>query len=178
MDKKELKIRLKRKYNVFNSKVYKVLLGINAIILFFILFLAFTDASELEVIIPTTILANIIMAVYMVCHCPKELVICDGRMEFDDHVSSPPELTFLRVRGFWWVKVSYSVSEITRIEFCQNKIEKRFDTGHISFSGKATFSAKRNLHRVRERDAFVIYGIGNFSDFQKEFNEYYGKEIN
>ena len=176
MDKKKLKIGLKRKYNIFNPKVYKVMLSLNAIFLFFILFSVFTDASGLAGIIPAAIAANVILAVYMVCHCPKELVVGDGCMEFDDHVSSPPEMTFLRVRGFWWVKVSYFVSEITRMEFCQNKIEKRFDTGHISFSGKAVFSAKKNLHRVKEIDAFVIYGIGNFSDFQKEFNEYYGKE--
>ena len=106
MDKKELKIRLKRKYNMLNPKVYKVLLGLNAIFLFFILFSVFTDASGLAGIIPAAIAANIILAVYMVCHCPKKLVVGEGRMEFDDHVSSPPELTFLRVRGFWWVKVS------------------------------------------------------------------------
>ena len=178
MDKKELKIGLKQKYNMLNPKVYKVMLSLNAIFLFFVLFSVFTDASGLVGIIPAAIAANIILAIYMVCHCPRELLVCDGAVEFDDHVSSPPELTFLRVRGFWWVKVSYSVSEITEIEFCQNKIEKRFNTGHISFSGKATFFAKRNLHRVKERDRFVIYGIGNFSDFQKKFNEYYGKEIN
>ena len=88
---------------------------------------------------------------------------CDNAVaEFNDYISLKPRHSNVR-SGIWYLKVSYRVTDIKNVEFHQNAIEKAFDVGRVSFTGNATFDAKRDLDRIKVPPKFVIYGIRNFS---------------
>jgi hypothetical protein len=93
-------------------------------------------------------------------------------IEFIQYVAlSPKTSRFAMTKGrFIWRKVSYSVSSIHDIVFHQNFIEKFFNIGHISFKGKALFTAKKDLDRITEKNMFTLYGIRNFSEFKLKFH--------
>ncbi len=155
-------VKLNRFFNIFNPKVYKITLFTIAIFLVFGIYLICTGKSSFAVYAVSSIILVTINALSIGLHCPKKLFIGKDTIEFEDYRSVRPR--YMRVKkGFWWLKVGYSVSNIKDIEFHQNFIEKIFDVGHISFSGKATFFAKRDVDRIKEQDTFVIYGIKNFS---------------
>lgn len=92
-------------------------------------------------------------------------------LEFVDHVPMKPESRgFVRTRGiWWWVKVSYRVTEVKVLEFRQCFVEKMFDVGHIRFSGNVEYEADRSQHRITPKKIFVIYGIKNFALFKSDF---------
>ena len=140
---------------------------LNGILLVWGIYLISANKQSVCVYIASIAFGNIIAATTMVFHCPKTIVISKEMVKFEDYINMRPE--HIHGNGFWWLKVSYSVSEIKEIQFHQNVIEKTFNVGHISFSGKATFTAKRDIDRIKEKDTFIIYGIKNFSDFMLNF---------
>lgn len=161
------KVKLNRFFNIFNPKVYNILILLNIMFLIWGIYLFFTGKQSVSIYIASAVTANIIMAAIMVYHCPKVLVIGNDTLKFDDYFNIHPK--HIRVEGFCWLKVSYSVTELKDIQFHQNVVEKFFNVGRISFTGKATFTSKRDLDRIKEKDTFVIYGIKNFSDFKLNF---------
>ena len=164
---RSITFRLNRFFNIFNPKVYKFLIVLNGILLVWGIYLISANKQSVCVYIASIAFGNIIAATTMVFHCPKTIVISKEMVKFEDYINMRPE--HIHRNGFWWLKVSYSVSEIKEIQFHQNVIEKTFNVGHISFSGKATFTAKRDIDRIKEKDTFIIYGIKNFSDFMLNF---------
>ncbi len=102
----------------------------------------------------------------------KELFIDVDTFKFEERKALQPVSKgfFLRTRGVWyWVKVSYTVTDLKNVELCQNGFEALFDVGHIKFSGKTEFTAKKHLERIKPKDTFVIYGIKNFALFKSDF---------
>ena len=159
--------RLNRIFNIFNEKVYMYLILTNIFILIAGISFNSFDKSSIAEFISIFVIINAITIISLVFHCPDSFTVIGKSLEFDDYISLRPEFRY--GKGFWWLKVSYSVTEIKNVEFHQNVIEKIFDVGHISFSGKATFSAKRDLERIPDKNDFVIYGIKHFSQFKTSF---------
>ncbi len=160
--------KLARFFNViFNPKMYRWLLFVNLIFIPAIIFFEESNIVRIAVLVSL----NSIMILDMLFHSPKALSSSHGGVEFEEYVRMKPRTSkFVITHGrFWWLKVRCSVLNITNIDFHQNFIEKIFDVGHISFSGKALFTAKRDLDRIEEKDAFTIYGIKHFSRFRSEF---------
>ena len=158
-------VKLNRFFNIFNPKVYKITLFTIAIFIVFGIYLICTGKQSFAVYAVSAIILVMMNVLSIELHCPKKLLIGKDTIEFEDYHNVRPRNRHIR-SGFWWLKVSYSVSDIKDIEFHQSFIEKIFDVGHISFSGKATFFAKRDIDRIKEQDTFVIYGIKNFSHFK------------
>ena len=142
----ETEYRLNRIFNVFNAKVYRFLILINIfIVLAGIWFYVFYKFRVFEIIF-FAVVANLVTITSFVFHCPKSLSVSGKSFLFDDYIRLRPE--FVHGTGFWWLKVSYSVTDIKNVKFHQNPIEKIFNVGHISFLGNASFSAKRDIERM------------------------------
>lgn len=155
--------KLCRFFNIFNPKVYKWLVTVTVAYTVMFAIVYFSNRSAIITVAIAETVSIVIFCINLLLHCPKALSVCDGNIEFIDYVNMRPR--YLRTRGFWWLKVSYSVSDVRNLQFHQNFIEKHFDMGHISFSGRVQISAKRDVDRIKERDVYVIYGIRNFSLF-------------
>ncbi len=136
--------------------------------------LIWSNKSSVQVGIGVVVLANIFAILAMLFYFPKRLSVGGGTVEFDEYIEMKPSVpSFVRIRGgLWRLKVSYSVCQIKNVEFGQNPVEKLFDVGHVSFGGKATFTAKRDVDRIEEKDTFTIYGIKHFSKFKAEFMQH------
>ena len=165
-DTESVTVRLNRFFNLFNPSVYKWWILTHGIVLLWGIYLICSERSVTKMII-IVVLLNAITLPNMLLHCPKTLTLSENNVAFEDYINMKPR--YRRVSGFCWLKVSYSVSEIKDVEFHQNAIEKIFDVGHIHFSGKATFTAKRDVDRIKEKDMFVIYGIKDFFSFSNQF---------
>lgn len=152
--------KLNRFFNIFNPQVYKFLALITVIIAIFV-FISIANGDSAAVYISTCLTVIAIAGTDRCLHNPKKLRIDNDSVEFDDYVNLRPR--HVNIRGMWYLKVSYRVTDIRNVEFHQNALEKFFDVGHISFSGNATFTAKRDLDRITAPPKFVIYGIRNFS---------------
>ena len=157
------KFKLNRFFNIFNPNVYMFLIIINAFLLISGVYLFFTKEFSFVSYIDTVVLGNILIIAVCTLLCPKIFFISKKTIEFDTYEYKEPRSGIIRTTGLGLLKVSYCVSEIKDIEL--------FNVGHISFSGKASFTAKRDLERIRAKDRFVIYGIRKFSDFKQNFSD-------
>ncbi len=158
------KLAANRFYNLFNPCAFRSIIIYNAILLIALVYQHFAGGDSVSVALLAMAIVNIFLIPEILLHFPKSIVISEDKLEFDDYVSMPPRLG--GGKGFFWVKVSYSVSEIENVEFHQSEMEKKLGVGHLSFSGKAVFRAKRDVNRIKEKNSFVIYGIKE-SDFSK-----------
>ena len=123
----------------------------------------------LEILL-TVILVDVCTFLSFFFHSAKTLTVTADGVFFDEYISLRPKTTFVHRRGgFWWLKVSYSVTNVENVEFKQNFLERLFDLGHVSFDGKATFTAKRDMERIEPPERFTVYGISHFSQFKDEF---------
>ncbi len=167
-EKNELKIfKLNRFFNIFNPNVYSYAIVIASISLIYFI-ISIINREMFEDFSFRPFIAGIIFLITVeAAHRPGKISIYNGFMDFDDY-------TLLRYgsgKGFWWVKIRYSVSDIYDMEFHQNFIEKMFDVGHIYFKGKAMFTASRDVDRIKEKDNFTIYGVKNFEEFKRCFEK-------
>ena len=162
-----VKIKLRRIFNVFHSRVYLWMLMYASIFAVYMIVSIRNDINDPLISLGVALFCISLAMQDVVLHCPKYLLIFEKRVEFEDYINMRPKNRM--GKGFWWLKVHYSVSEIHDVEFHQNAIERLFNVGHISFSGKAIVTAKRDVDRIPEKDRFVIYGICNFYDFQRDF---------
>lgn len=163
--------RLNRFFNIFNPKVYITLIILDAVLLISGIYQYLTKDFSLISYIESAALGNVVVIVIHSLLCPKKVLISKDTIEFDDYQYIEPHNGVIRTRGLGWLKISYCVSQIKDIALHQNFIEKLFNVGRISFSGKARFTAKRDLEKVREKDRFVIYGIRRFSEFKRNFSD-------
>ena len=153
--------KLNRLFNIFNPQVYRFLALITVIITIFA-FIAIANGQSAAVYISSYFLLIAIGCSDRCLRNPKKLRIGNDSVEFNDYISLKPRHSNVR-SGIWYLKVSYRVTDIKNVEFHQNAIEKAFDVGRVSFTGNATFDAKRDLDRIKVPPKFVIYGIRNFS---------------
>lgn len=156
--------RLNRFFNIFNPKVYRSLILTNGFLLVWAVISIANKKISFGEYIFIAFLMNLFTAPSIILHCPKKLFLYGKTAEFKDYISMKPK--YIHSTNFWWLKVSYTVSEIKDLQFHQNAFEKFFDVGHISFSGNAAFAAKRDVDRIEPKDTYAIYGIRNFSAFQ------------
>lgn len=159
--------RLKRLFNLCNPKEYGRLLLLNVVIIVFQFFFA---KESIPVGVSILVLVNVLSVMGTIRYSPKMLSFHRDGIEFDQYVRLKPNHSgFFVTRGvWWWRKVHYTVSDVNHIDFRQSFIEKIFDVGHISFRGKATWIAKKDLDRIKEKDTFTLYGIPHFTLFRAE----------
>jgi len=154
------KIKLSQIFNVFNSKLTvhfgAVLLGVALLII---------GVFKLPAIL-LSILFGIIGTYIVAVQSPKEIEIYDEYLKFSDYVHMRPGA--YAKRGFWWLRVDYTVREVELIHFEQNAIEKYFGIWHVTFSGDAVFNAKRDLERIPAKSVFTIYGVKDIDDFKNK----------
>ena len=162
--------RLNRVFNIFNPKVYRYLLAMNAFLLAWVVYCISIAKIAVGEWIFTFVLVNLLITPNLLLHCPKKFFFHKGTAEFEDYISMRPK--GIMSTNFWWLKVSYIVEEITEIEFRQNAFERLFDVGRISFSGKTTFTAKRDIARITVKQPFIICGIRNFTEFRATHSAY------
>ena len=173
MKEKLLVFRLNRWFNLFRPRVYLPLAA----------FFVFLAASSVGIVLSEkqTLLFQVsfslaslaFLAWLLPLFFPKTLTVSDGALKFAEYVRVRRRGISFEIREglALWTRVEYTVKEIHSVEFRQNALEKRFDFGHISFSGWTTFEAKRDLEHIRERCRFTVYGIPHFAEFQAEFQE-------
>jgi len=170
MSEKQVKTyRLNRLFNLCDPREYGWLIFIN----FVLIILEFFFAKEsIPVIVSTLVFVNVLFVVGMITHSPKMLSFHGEEIEFDQYVCLKPNHSgFFTSRGIvWWRKVHYTVPDVKQMELRQNFIERIFDVGHVSFKGKARWTAKKDLDRIKEKDTFTIYGIPHFSLFRAEMS--------
>ncbi len=171
MENKSVSYKLNRFFQVFTNPKSLILLAVFNVVLVILLVYFCINGLFVEGIC-VFLTVNTILILDRFFHSPKRLVLSSQSLEFDEfiHLRPRPQLIFTFIRGsFFWLKVSYTVTNIEEVEFQQNSFEKIFDIGRISFKGKATFTAKRDLDRIPEKNTFTVYGIPRFSEFQDFF---------
>ena len=162
----ETKIKLNRFFNIFNPRVYnKVLVAALLLTIFEIVYVKNHKSFVASFL---GVCFVIVAFIFSEClHCEKHLVIGKKCLKFDNLLHIRPGL--VRGYGLFWLKVSYCVTDICNISFKQNAFEKFFNTGRLTFSGKATFEAKRDMDKIKLPETFYICGIKNFSEFKETF---------
>ena len=162
-------IKLKRIFNVLNFKCYHMIyLSLAADLIYGIVMLVKREGSFL---LWLGVAALAMLSSYFIdmVSCPKRLKIYGDTVEFSMLKSISRKISFGHVRGWNPVRVHYRIEDISNVVFEQNFVERIFDAGHISFSGKVSIEAKRDEDRIKIHDKYYIYGISNFSKFKKEF---------
>ena len=162
--------RLNRVFNIFNPKVYRYLLAMNAFLLAWFVYCISIAKIAVGEWIFAFVLVNLLITPNLLLHCPKKFFFHKGTAEFEDYISMRPRSVV--TTSFWWLKVSYTVTGIRRLEVRQNAFERLFDVGRVSFSGEVTVTAKRDTHRIEIKDTYLICGIRNFSAFQDAHRAY------
>ncbi len=159
--------KLHRLWNIFNPPVHKDLFILIPLIIAFALLHVVEKAYSPYVYISAGIAALILAEWRILRHCPKSLTFCGQDFLFTNNVYLPPRIPFGHIHGIGWLKVQYRISDIQNLTFQQNELEKLFDVGHIVFSGKVSFEAKRDMDRIKVPDEFRIYGIKHFTEFKE-----------
>ncbi len=158
--------KLNRLFNIFDPRVYKNLLLANVLLAVVAIVSFFYQKMSLPAVISTVVVTDIIFIISQLLNNPKKFHTDTNNVEFNSFVNVGIG------RHVRWVKVSYSVSDITELKFHQNAIEKMFDVGHITFKGNATFTAKqRYTDRIPDKNSFTIYGIKDFTLFKSRYNK-------
>lgn len=162
-------IKLKRIFNVLNFKCYHMIyLSLAAVLIYGIVMLEKGEGSVL-LWLGVAALAMLLGYFMDMVSCPKRLKIYGDTVEFSMLKSISRKISFGHVHGWSPVRVYYRIEDISNVVFEQNFVERIFDAGHISFSGKVSIEAKRDEDRIKIHDKYYIYGISNFSKFKKEF---------
>lgn len=109
------------------------------------------------------IVAVICVTAVIIANKPKEFEILGDRIEYSTYkrliISSPS-----RRKGYFpRVKVHYTITDVKIASLCQTPLEKLFDIGRITFTGKITFTSNKYLDKIPPCNCFPAYGIKNFS---------------
>ena len=122
----------------FNPKLYREVLIYTLVYIFFSIF---SKVREPVFFVVCGVVC-FVFALVRLMHITKSLTVNGGALEFVDHVQMKPESRgFVRTRGaWWWVKVSYTVTQVKDLEFRQSFVEKIFDVSNnrsASMSGNS-----------------------------------------
>ena len=169
MDDKIKKYRINRIFNVLiNPKKLIIILLLNLFLVFSLLCDAKGELNGSLII--SIAFCDLIIMLILVLQSPKYLTVKNGAVEFDDYAYPSEGISLVVRRPRKTVKVSYTVKDLYDVKYQQSFIERIFDIGHISFKGRARYTAKRDLDRIKEKKVFKIYGITQFSKFKEEFS--------
>ena len=97
--------RLNRFFNIFNPKVYRYLLIMNAFLLAWVVYCISIDEITVGEWIFAFILVNLLITPNLLLHCPKKFFFYKGTADFEDYISMRPRSVV--TTSFWWLKVSY-----------------------------------------------------------------------
>lgn len=160
-------VKLRRIFNLFSPIVWKEIGTIYCfctILLAFLYFIGIADGDHtvLRYALFLIVMFPFFLAMLSLC-APKKLIFDENGVRFSIYQS-------VRVfRKNRLVRVDYDVIGLKNVEFSQNKLEKYFGVGHISFSGAVYFEARRYADRIKPKSRFTIYGIPDFERFIEEF---------
>ncbi len=158
--------RTNRLFNFLNPKFYRTFFLLLA---FFVIggLLILPSKKDPWFVYPlSAATVSLIYCISRLLHFSKGVTLEAGRLRFCDYVSV--SYRWGGKRRFRHVKVEYTVWDIRDLEFHQTPIERRFDVGHISFSGRCEFRAARDAELIEAPERFEIYGIRDFSAFEYE----------
>ena len=158
-------LRLKPLGNLFHPRVYSPVLLLLSVIVLNGIALFLKGKFEFPVYPLAGASVLFLMTVILVSHCPAKITVSQKFIEFEDYVHIKPRSA--HSNGFHFQKVCYTVSNPYNIEYHQNRIEKLWNIGHISFSGSTRFTASKHLEEIEAPKVFRIYGIPNFSSFKE-----------
>lgn len=83
--------RLNRFFNIFNPKVYRYLLAMNAFLLAWVVYCISIGEITLGEWIFVFILGNLLITLNLLLHCPKKFFFHKGTAEFEDYISMVPK---------------------------------------------------------------------------------------
>ncbi|MBQ2729315.1 MAG: hypothetical protein IJF69_00920 [Clostridia bacterium] len=168
---KGIDIKLLRIFNILAPKYYMVIVTLSALVSAVAVTNHIKDKTSVSMLMLSIFIYITVVVVVeiliMIHKSPKKIEMLPNEINFVCHLDMKPRRGIHT--GYFPVKVLYSVCDIKRIEFYQNRIEKVFNVGHISFSGKVFIEAKRDTDRIEIDQPFCIYGIPNFEQFKKEY---------
>lgn len=162
--------KVNRLWNLLNVRIHISSLGILVI-------WAIWKISERTFHLPSDLI--IVTVALMITECikllcrPKELTVCGKDLLFTETIHMGGRLISFgtRSRSGRWMKVHYRVSAVQTLTLEQNQLEKRYDVGHITFSGNTSYEVENGFLRTTVPDTFRIYGIQNFTEFKKHFEQ-------
>ena len=160
-------VKLRRIFNLFSPIVWKeigIIYGFCAVIFAILYFVGASDGDHTILGLGLFLIVTfpLVLAV-LIFSAPKKLIYDENGVRFSIYQNV---FVFKRNR---LVKVDYDVCGLKDVEFSQNKLEKYFGVGHISFSGVVYFEARRYADRIKPKSRFTIYGIPDFERFIEEF---------
>lgn len=158
--------RTNRLFNFLNPKFYRMLLLLLAFFVIGGLCMLPSKEDPWFVYPLSAATVTLIYCIIRFLHFPKDVTLEAGKLRFCDYVDVSHR--WGGKRRFHWVKVEYTVWDIHDLAFHQTAIERRFDVGHISFSGRCEFRAARDIELIEAPEKFAIYGIRDFSAFEYE----------
>ena len=161
---------LNRFFNmIFNPRIYRWLIAANLLLLIWLIWIS---NDSLTVRCATAATVELVVLAFYYFYSPARIT-WDGRaLAFCQYTAKRPHISrFVIVKGYLSVgRTEYSVIP-TEISFHQSRIERMLDTGHISISGRATFTPKNGTERTEEGRRFVLYGIPHFASFKRDFEK-------
>lgn len=160
------KIKTKRIFYVFDPGCHVEFLWSLVPILFCsVAFLKMElNAMEKLTAIPITVLFILLStAAIITFNKPKGFEILGDRVELSTYIRLNIPSDYGKSRHFPRVLVHYTVTDAKIVSFGQSSLERTFDTGHIVFTGKITFTADKYLDDIPERSSLTVYGIKEFS---------------
>ena len=165
-----MEIKIKRVFNIFNPRVYPYLILIDAFWLYSFVSSLYESESSVEwfVVQPFYFMVlNLGFVWIFTLSYPRSFSICDGTIKWSERKTLFSRHWYGHSRR--WVKVDYYVFDVKKIEANQNPIERFFNVGRITFSGRVEFDAGYDTDRIKIKDKYTLYGVKKFSEFKKEY---------
>ena len=154
------KIKLLQIFNIFNPQLTLNFVGV-------LLAVAVLIIGIFELLATLfSILFGIICIFAVASRSPKEIEFYDEYLKFSDYLYIRPGP--YAKRGFWCLRVDYTVREVKIVRFEQNAIEKCFGVWRVTVSGNAVFAAKRDLEKIPEKNTFTFYGVKDIDGFKNK----------
>ena len=94
---------------------------------------------------------------------PKGFEILGDRVEFSTYLRLNIPSDYGRKSHYPRVLVHYTITDAKILSRGQSSLERAFDVGHVTVTGKVTFTSDKYLENIPERSYFVFYGIRDFS---------------
>lgn len=163
--------KLNRLWNIFNTHAQITLAAYLAVMMVYAVVKLAQKSFRPAVDLGTMAIVLLIIECYILLRQPKKLTVLGKDLLFTKVLYIEPRILFAHIHGLGHLKVHFHVSNLQNLTFYQTRLEKVFDMGHITFSGDTNFEAKRDMDRIRVPDTLRIYGIRNFTEFKKHFEE-------
>ena len=151
-----MKYSLSRIFNIFRPSFGLLIIFLSLIFLLSIIVNGFNIMKVLEIVI-----VLIIFVIFYPLNYPKNIEINENQLRYRQLV----RLYNKYGHGSKSIKVSYTITNITNIEYHQNSVEKIFNVGHICFQGETIIHDSKHVEEVFVPLCHRIYGITKFDEF-------------